>query len=263
MHLSLTAEPIFYISHWPITNSIINSWLAVIFFVAVALALKLTLKDKLAVPRKLQNFLEYVLEVLCKYIDNVTRDRKKTEKFLPVVGTIFLFILVLNWMGQLPGTGTVGLVEAHQGVKTIVPFLRPSTSDLNTTLALAVFAVLSTHVFGIAAIGCAKHINKYFYVGGVVTALKTFNPLKILVAMVNAFIGLIEFFSEIAKMISLSLRLFGNVFAGEVLLTVMLSLVAYIVPIPFMFLELLVGIVQATIFAMLTLVFMEVATSEH
>ncbi len=101
-------------------------------------------------------------------------------------------------------------------------------------------------------------------IGGLARAVRTFNPLKIFTAMINFFIGLIEIFSEIAKTVSLSLRLFGNVFAGEVLLTVMASLIAYLVPIPFMFLELLVGIVQATIFAMLTLVFMEVAThGEH
>ena len=167
-------------------------------------------------------------------------------------------------MGQLPGTGSIGLWETKGGERILVPFLRPGTSDLNTTLALAVFAVAATHIFGIATIGFFKHLNKFFNIAGLVRAVKTFNPLKIFTAVINFFIGLIEIFSEIAKTVSLSLRLFGNVFAGEVLLTVIASLIAYLVPVPFMFLELLVGIVQATIFAMLTLVFMEVAThGEH
>lgn len=260
MHLSLAAEPIFYLIGFPITNSIINTWLALIFFFSVGLTLKI--KGIKKIPSGLQNFLEFVLETILKYVDSVTHDRKKSEKFLPIVASLFLFILILNWMGQLPGTGSVGWWEHKEGIKILVPFLRPGTSDLNTTLALAIFAVISTHIFGIVSIGFLKHLNKYLHFGGLFKAIKTLNPLKIFTAIINFFIGIIELFSEVAKTVSLSLRLFGNVFAGEVLLTVMASLVAYVIPLPFMFLELLVGLVQATIFAMLTLVFMQLATAE-
>ncbi|KKS41182.1 ATP synthase F0 subunit A [Candidatus Kuenenbacteria bacterium RIFCSPHIGHO2_12_FULL_42_14] len=262
MYLSLAAEPVFHIAGLPVTNSIINTWIAVLAFVFFAAAIKI--KGIALVPRGVQNFSEYLIETIFGYIDGVTHNRRKSEKFLPIIATIFIFILVLNWMGQLPGTGSIGLWEVKAGERRLVPFLRPGTSDLNTTLALAVFAVAATHIFGMATVGIFKHLNKFFNFGGLIRAVKTFNPLKIFTAMINFFIGLIEIFSEIAKTVSLSLRLFGNVFAGEVLLTVMASLIAYLVPIPFMFLELLVGIVQATIFAMLTLVFMEVAThGEH
>ncbi|NMC51776.1 F0F1 ATP synthase subunit A [Candidatus Kuenenbacteria bacterium] len=256
MHISLAAEPVFHIGGFPVTNSIINTWIAVLIFLAVAVALKS--KKLKNVPSGLQNFLEYVLELLLGLIDGVTHNRKKSERFLPIVGTLFLFILISNWMGQLPGTGSIGWSEHGK----ILPFLRPGTSDLNTTLALAVFAVLTTHVYGVVTIGFFKYANKFVYLGGLWKALKTFNPMNIFTAIINFFIGIIEFFSEISKTVSLSLRLFGNIFAGEVLLTVMASLIAFIVPIPFMFLELLVGAVQATIFAMLTIVFLEVATSE-
>lgn len=260
MHISLAAEPIFHILGWPVTNSIINTWLAVLGFILAVVFLR---KKRLSiVPTGWQNSVEAVLDFLLSFIDRVTHNRAKSEKFLPLVATIFLFILVLNWMGQLPGTGSIGRWEEAHGTVALVPFLRPGTSDLNTTLALAIFAVISTHVFGVMTIGFFKHLNKYICLGGLWQAIKTFNPLKIFTAMVNAFIGLIELFSEVAKMLSLSLRLFGNVFAGEVLLTVMASLIAYLVPIPFMFLELLVGVVQAVIFSMLTLVFLEMATSE-
>ncbi|HOZ36334.1 MAG TPA: F0F1 ATP synthase subunit A [bacterium] len=258
MHLSLAAEPVFHWGNFPVTNSIINTWIAmalIVFFVFILRTRKIAL-----VPKGAQNFGEYLIEFLLGFIDSVTHNRRKSEKFLPIVATIFIFVLILNWMGQLPGTGSIGLWEMKEGSKILVPFLRPGTSDLNTTLALAVFAVISTHIFGIITIGFFKHVNKFFNFAGLVKAFKTLNPVKIFTGIVNFFIGLIEVFSEIAKTVSLSLRLFGNIFAGEVLLTVMASLMAYIVPIPFMFLELLVGVVQATIFAMLTLVFMEVAT---
>src|SRR3990167_427801 len=258
MHLSLAAEPVFYIAGFAVTNSIINTWIAVLIFVFFAMAIKI--KGITLVPKGAQNFGEYLIETILGFIDGVTHNRGKSEKFLPIIATIFIFILVLNWMGQLPGTGSIGLWEVREGERILVPFLRPGTSDLNTTLALAVFAVIATHIFGIMTIGIFNHLNKFFNIGGLIRAVKTFNPLKIFTAVINFFIGLIEIFSEIAKMFSLSLRLFGNVFAGEVLLTVIASLIAYLVPIPFMFLELLVGIVQATIFAMLTLVFMEMAT---
>lgn len=256
MHLSLAAEPIFHIGIFPVTNSIINTWIAVLLFFGLAVALKS--KKITSVPKGLQNFLEYVMETLLGFIDSVTHNRKKSERFLPIVGTVFLFILVLNWMGQLPGTGSIGWREGSK----LLPFLRPGTSDLNTTLALAVFAVISTHVFGVVTIGFFKYFNKFIYLGGLWKAVKSLKPMDIFTALINFFIGIIEVFSEVSKTISLSLRLFGNIFAGEVLLTVMASLAAFIVPLPFMFLELLVGAVQATIFTMLTLVFLEVATSE-
>ncbi|NMB48324.1 F0F1 ATP synthase subunit A [Candidatus Kuenenbacteria bacterium] len=258
MHLSLAAEPVFHIGDFPVTNSIINTWIAIVVIVLFVVILRV--KKITLVPKGAQNFGEYLIEFLLGFIDGVTHSRKKSEKFLPIVATIFIFVLILNWMGQLPGTGSIGLWKVKEGAKVLVPFLRPGTSDLNTTLALAVFAVISTHIFGIITIGFFKHVNKFFNFAGLVKAFKTLNPVKIFTGIVNFFIGLIEVFSEIAKTVSLSLRLFGNIFAGEVLLTVMASLMAYIVPIPFMFLELLVGVVQATIFAMLTLVFMEVAT---
>lgn len=260
MHLSLAAEPIFHIFGFPITNSMVNTWLAILFFGGFIFLLRR--KEFSIVPHGVQNFFEYILDALLKIIDNVTHDRHKSEKFLPLVGTIFLFILILNWMGQLPGTGSVGFWDSQHGSLVLVPFLRPSTSDLNTTLALAIFAVLATHVFGVITVGFYKHFNKYIHLGGIWQAIKTLNPIKILLSIVNAFIGVIEIFSDIAKMLSLSLRLFGNIFAGEVLLTVIASIVAYVVPIPFMFLEILVGIVQATIFSVLTLVFLQLSTSE-
>jgi len=142
----------------------------------------------------------------------------------------------------------------------LVPLFRPANTDLNMTLAMAVFAVISSHIIGIMAIGFWKYGNKFIKVGDLVKAFRK-PGIGILVAVIEFFVGLIEIFSEIAKMVSLSLRLFGNVFAGEVLLTVLAGLVAFLVPLPFMFLEILVGLIQAVVFSMLTLVYLTMATA--
>jgi len=257
--ISLAAEQIFQIGALPVTNSMINTWIVTGLLIIGALLIRTRIKD---VPRGLQNFFEATLEFFFKYLDAVTHDRRKSEKFLPLVGTLFIFILLSNWLGLIPGTGTIGFWQTHNGEQVLVPLLRPATSDLNTTLALSIFAILATHVFGVVMSGFFKHVNKFINLKGIAQSLKSFKPTDIFVAFVRFFVGIIEIFSEVAKTVSLSLRLFGNIFAGEVLLVVIGSLIAFIAPLPFMFLELFVGFIQATIFAMLTLVFLQIATSE-
>ena len=213
-------------------------------------------------PKGLVNFFESLLEFVLGYIDSVTHDRKKTMKFLPIVGGMFFFILFSNWIGLLPGTGSIGINRAGE----FLPLLRPANTDLNMTLAMAVFAVIASHILGIFTIGFFKYANKFIKFGDIWHAVKSGSPIKMMVAGIEFFVGLIEIFSEVAKMVSLSLRLFGNIFAGEVLLTVLASLIsgygAFLIPIPFMLLELIVGIVQATVFSMLTLVYLSIATSQ-
>jgi F-type H+-transporting ATPase subunit a len=130
------------------------------------------------------------------------------------------------------------------------------------TLAMAILGVVASHVLGIIAIGFFKYANKFVKLGDLWNAVKSGSPANIFVAIIEFFVGLIEIFSEIAKMVSLSLRLFGNVFAGEVLLTVIGSLIAYFIPLPFIALEVLVGLIQAVVFSMLILVYLTIATSE-
>ena len=261
----LAAEQIFQIGSLPITNSMVNSFLALVLFVVFAFFLKIGsnkyYNNGLA-PKGLLNFFEGILEFVLGYIDGVTKDRKKSLKFLPIVGSLFFFILISNWMGLLPGTGSIGIWQLHQGEVELIPLLRPANTDLNMTLAMAIFAVITSHILGIAAIGFFKYANKFVKLGDIYRAVKSLKPINILIAIIEFFVGLIEVFSEVAKMVSLSLRLFGNIFAGEVLLTVLAGLIAYFVPLPFMALELLVGAVQATVFSMLTLVYLTIATTE-
>ncbi len=261
----LSAETITTIGTFPVTNAYINSVLTVIGFVIFAYIINKAVKtyyvaDK--APKGILNFFESILETLFGYFDQVTGSRQKTIRFLPIVGTLFFFILVSNWLGLLPGIGSIGVYQLHHGEVELIPIFRGANADLNMTLAMAVLAVIASHILGIITIGFFKYANKFIKLGDIWHAVKSAKPVNILIAIVEFFVGLIEVFSEVAKMVSLSLRLFGNVFAGEVLLTVMASLVAFLVPLPFIALELLVGLIQATVFSMLTLVYLTIATSE-
>ncbi len=165
-------------------------------------------------------------------------------------------------MGLLPGTGSIGVWQTVHGELELVPLLRPANSDLNLTLAMALLSVVSSHVLGMLTVGFFVHWNRFIQLGSVWKAIRTLQPMKILVALIEFVVGLLEIVSELAKVLSLSLRLFGNIFAGEVLMTVIASLASFFVPLPFMLLEILVGIVQATVFSMLTLVYLTVLTEK-
>ena len=254
------AEPIFHIGDFFITNSMVNGWIAVGFFVIVSFFIRRAAKGR--VPHGLHNAAEAIVEFFLSEMEKVTGDRKRARQFLPLVGTIFLFLLFSNWIGLLPGTGSIGIYELIHGQIELIPILRPAASDLNLTLAIALFAVLMTHIFGFMTLGVVNHASKFVNLRGIIQAFKK-GPIAVAVAFVEFAVGLIEIVGEVAKMLSLSLRLFGNIFAGEVLITVMLGLAAFVVPIPFMLLDLLVGIIQATVFAMLTLAYLTVATTGH
>ncbi|OGE79334.1 MAG: hypothetical protein A2751_05090 [Candidatus Doudnabacteria bacterium RIFCSPHIGHO2_01_FULL_46_14] len=254
----LAAEPIFNIGSFPVFNTFINSSIVLVLFMIVGVVLR---KKTAEIPDKIQNFAESILEVILGYMDQVTRDRRKSLLFLPIVGTLFLFILISNWIGLLPGIGSIGRHLIMHGEVQLVPLFRPANTDLNMTLAMAVLTIVMTHVFGIIAVGFFRYANKFIKLGDIWKSFRK-GGMSIMVAVIEFFVGIIEIFSEIAKMVSLSLRLFGNVFAGEVLLTVIGGLIAFFVPLPFMFLEILVGLIQAIVFSMLVLVSFTMATAE-
>ncbi len=199
------------------------------------------------VPGGMQNVIEVVVELLRDMITGVTGNDKQTRKFFPIVATIFLFVLLSNWLGLIPGVGSIGLMEVGPEGTIIIPLFRAGSADLNFTLALAIASVFAAQYFGIAALGIVKYSKKF---------INLKDPIKF-------FVGILELIGETAKLISFSFRLFGNVFAGEVLLLVITFLVPYLVPLPFYLLEVLVGVIQAFIFSMLTLVFLKMATIAH
>ena len=259
MSVSLAAEPIAHLGSFPITNSMVNAWIGVIFFVIVA---AIASRRKGLVPKGIHNFFEAVVEFLINEVQKVTGDRARAKAFFPIVATIFLFVLFSNWIGQIPGTGSIGVYDLVHGEVELIPLLRPATSDLNMTIAIALFSVIASHLFGFVKLGPVSHVSKFVNIRGIFKSFKK-GPMAVVVALIEFGVGLLEIISEIAKVLSLSLRLFGNIFAGEVLMTVMMGIFAYFLPLPFIFLEILVGAIQATVFAMLTLVYFTVATESH
>ena len=247
MNISIAAEPIFHIGSFPVTNTILVTLFLSLLIIVASYILKSRAR---LIPGGFQNIVEAVLEALLNLADSVTQDRKQSKKFFPIVATIFIFVILINWVEVVPGLGTIGINEEIHGKEVLVPFIRSGSADLNFTLAIAIVSVISAQVLGIAAIGAGKYAKKFF--------VSPFHKPY----FVGTFVGLLELISEIAKLISFSFRLFGNIFAGEVLLTVMLFLVTYIVPLPFLLLELFVGFVQALVFSMLTLVFFKMAATE-
>jgi F-type H+-transporting ATPase subunit a len=258
MNVPLVAEQLTTIAGFPVTNAYVNSTIMTVTLCATAILCGRSLK---AVPGRLQGTIETVIDTLLGYFDQVTGSRDRSKQFLPLVGTLFFFILFSNWMGLLPGTGSIGVWHVVHGELELVPILRPANSDLNLTLALAVVSIAASHLLGIISVGFFVHWNRFIQLGTVWQAIRTLNPIKILVALVEFIVGFIELFSEFAKIASLSLRLFGNIFAGEVLMTVIGHLVSSVIPLPFMLLELLVGLIQATVFSMLTLVYVSILTT--
>lgn len=260
---TIYAETVGHIGSMPITNSLLNSWLAVLLIVVASVVLRRRLAD---IPRGIQHYAELILEGALNVADSVTNSRAKSLQFLPFVLPIFFFILINNWLGIVPGVGTFGFIEMHDGHSVFVPLLRGGTADLNTTLALSIMAVIATHIIGVLSLGVWSHLNRFINLQalwGIGAELKRGNFTAILINPIHFFVGLLEIVGELAKVASLSFRLFGNVFAGEVLLGVMASILAYALPIPFIFMELAVGLIQGLIFAMLTLVFLVVMSTSH
>ncbi len=230
--ISLRAETIFSIGSFPITNALLLSTLVLMLLAVFAFILRRRLA---MVPGAVQNIFELLVEGALGIMDTVLGNRRQSEKYFPLVFTVFLFILFSNWLGLLPGVGSF-VVSTADGT---VPLLRSPASDLNFTLALALIAITFVNAASSVAVGFWHRLSIFFNFK---------SPL-------DFFIGILELVSELGKIISLSFRLFGNVFAGEVLLAIMAFLVPYALPLPFMLLEIFVGFIQAFIFGMLITVF--------
>ncbi len=240
IHISLKAEEIFHIGPWPVTNATLLAFIILVLLGGAAVTARNQLK---LVPGMFQSIFELFIENLLALMDTVLGDRHKSEKYFPLVATIFLFVLFSNWFGLLPGVGSIIIAGDHGNI----PLFRAPSADLNFTLGLALIAVIGLNIFGVLAIGLGPRLKNFFNFS---------DPISF-------FIGLIELVSEAAKVVSFSFRLFGNIFAGEVLLTIVGFLAPYVVPLPFLFLEVFVGFVQALIFSMLSIVFIAIATVDH
>jgi F-type H+-transporting ATPase subunit a len=244
--ISLRAEavPLFGL-HIP--NSIIATWLIMLVLILLSYLATRRLET---VPGRLQSAVEWAVESLYNLANSITAEH--TRLVFPVVATLFFFILAANWMELLPGFGSVGIWTRDAGEAAFIPLLRSADTDLNTTIALAIFAVASIQAFGLIELGPA-YFSRFFDI----QSLR--GEGNFMQRIASVFIGLLELFDQFTKIVSFAFRLFGNIFAGEVLLLVVSFLLPVIGPLPFIALEIFVGFIQALIFALLTLVYVSSA----
>lgn len=255
LHVSISAEPVAEVAGLAITNSIVTSIIVSLLLIAFAVFFHFKFK-KTNKPSGLQNVVEMIVEMLYNFVNSITENVEKTKLFFPIIATFFIFIILNNYAGLIPGVGSIMTPKAVEAVHAaeetaastheLTPLFRAATADLNTTIALALISVVLTQVYGVAHLGIG-YFKKFFNFSGAL----------------QAFVGLLELISEFAKIISFAFRLFGNIFAGEVLLTVMTYLAKLIVPMPFYALELFVGFIQALVFSMLSLLFFNLAIKHH
>ncbi len=245
---TIYSETVGHVGGFEIRNTLLMSWISVLFLCVVAWRFSRNYM-KNDVPSSLQNLVEMIIEGLYDFFHSVTQDVRQTKQFFGICATIFLFIVVSNWFGIFPGVGPIGVWEVEEGHKILVPLLRSTFSDVNMTLAIAFISVVMTQVYGMMNLKFGGYWGKFFV-----------NPLR---DPIGFAVGLLELVSEFSKIISFSFRLYGNIFAGEVLLAVIGFLAPYLAPFPFYGLELFVGLVQALVFSLLTLVFFKMGSTGH
>jgi F-type H+-transporting ATPase subunit a len=266
--IQIQPEVIFYLGPLPVTNALLGTWISII---ALLLVFFFGTRRRDLIPSGMQNALEWIVEYLLNLTESVA-GKVKAKKFFPLVATFFIFILFCNLLDVFPGVDTIGAVNlatlrsAHLSPPTtffllgeytdkLIPWVRPGTSDLNLTLALALVSVIVTQIFGFYTLGAKQHLSKYFNFKALFTHGFQ-GPIEF-------FVGLIEIITELSRILSFSFRLFGNIFAGSAVLAVFAWLLPFVSDAVFIPLELFVGFVQALIFALLTLVFLEIATTSH
>jgi F-type H+-transporting ATPase subunit a len=248
--------------HW-LTNSILVT--AIVLGVIVWIVRSCTRRIEV-IPGTAQNFLEAVVEGFYGAVDGLL-GHKLAHKAFPLLGTLFIFILISNWFGLLPGVGSIGW---HEGDK-FIPLLRPGTADMNMTIAMAAVSMILWFIWTMQVTGPVAFIKELFGVKG---GMK--GPILFLLVPLFLFVGVLEVVSILVRPVSLSLRLYGNVFAGENMLATMINIghlfhapdwlchvLSCIVPVPFYFLELLIGFLQAMVFTLLVLVYLQLSTSHE
>jgi F-type H+-transporting ATPase subunit a len=308
--IQIPAEPFLPGELFPgftVMNTMVTAWLSILVLAIISYTATRNISE---VPRGMQNLIEVFIEFFLNLAASIAGP-ERAKRFFPLIMTVFLYVMISNWMGILPGYGTIGWIEpaeelihhaeeaaAHDGSEgappdlegielqvfegdagfgylafgslkdqitaeeyehdggvgegksagLLIPFLRSANTDINTTLAIALVAMFMVHFWGFSALGFMGHMGKF---------------INFKEGPIGFFVGILEAISEVARIISFTFRLFGNIFAGEVLLVAMGFLLPLIGIIPFLGLELFVGVIQGFIFAMLILVFAVMATTKH
>ena len=268
--IQIQPDVIFTLFGLPVTNTLLCTWITIVLLVIVAY---FGTRRRDPIPSGMQNFVEWGVESILRLVQSVVGE-KKGRQFFPLVATFFFFILFANLLDVLPGIDTIGLVNisaiqaAHLAVPSgpvvflfgdlsnkIVPFFRPPTSDLNLTFSMALVSVVVTQVFGFIYLGAGPHLAKYFQF----RAIKEHGVQ----GFIEFFVGIIELVTEVSRLLSFAFRLFGNIFAGSAVLALFAFLIPALADVIFIPLELFVAFVQALIFSLLTLVFLQIETTSH
>jgi len=241
-----------HIGKFAVTNSMLVTWIVAAGVIVFA---QIATRNIKTIPSGIQNFWEWLVESLYNFLEGII-GRDLVRKTFWFFATIFIFILFVNWFGLIPGVGTIGW--GHYDPSTNVfhvdrPLLRGGNADLNMTTAMAAVFFLLWLIWALQANGLGGFLRHLFAPKG-----ETSGILKILMAVIFFMVGWLEVISILFRPISLSFRLFGNIYAGESILEAMSTMIPYLswlLPIPFYFMELLVGVVQALVFMLLTAVF--------
>jgi F-type H+-transporting ATPase subunit a len=254
-NIEIAPETLFFIGPIPISNTLLATWFAMLIVLAFGFIAKRNLS---LVPRGAANFFEWIFEQVLNLCEEVA-GRERGRRFFPLVCTIFMFVLAANYLELVPFVESIGTtsgpVHPVAGIflfgndsNMIKPWVRPASTDLNMTIGLALISVIATQFYGFRMLGPKLQLGRYFTLRD---------------GPIGLFVGILEAVLELARVISFSFRLFGNIFAGDVLLLVMAFLIPALGPVPFLLLEVLIGLVQAFVFSMLTLVFMTLGTTAH
>lgn len=290
-HIQVPAEPVALLfGDFYLTNTLIATMIGNLILIAIAFSVFRASRKGEEVLRGLPGVIEVVLEAIYNLVQSTAG--KRARSIFPWVATIILVVLVANWLELIPGVDSIGLLhevhEGHEGypveevlpgIRSIVkgeaeqghghlygliPFVRVASTDLNFTAALALVSVFMTQVIGVRALG-PGYFKKFFNFGGFLKmwVKPRAGPFDVIMPFLDIFVGILELVAEFAKILSFSFRLFGNIFAGSVLLFVLGSLVPVFVQSGIVLFELFVGVIQALVFGMLTMVFMTMATHGH
>lgn len=244
LHIALAAQRLWDVFGLPVTNSLLAAWIVTGLLIAFAVIVG---RNPKLIPGKTQNLFEMLFEYVFDYMEKTLESRSLAQRFFPLIMTIFLFIFAANLFEFLPFVEAFRVHLSTSLGASDVPLLRSATTDLNLTLALAVISFLTIEITGITVLGFLRYGAKFVSLKGGVLGLA---------------VGLIELVSNLARLISFSFRLFGNVFAGSILIAVAVMFLPYVVPVPVMLFEVFVALVQAAIFALLTLAFIKIAITE-
>ena len=243
LHISLAQQHLGTFMGLPITPTLVTSWVVVVILLATAFFVGRNLK---MIPGKMQVIFEGLIGGVYDYVKEALEDEKSAKRYFPLIMTIFLFILFANWIGLTPFMEAIGFHTETGGVEGFVPLFYPANADFNIPLALAIISFLTIEISGVVYLGALTYGGKF---------LSFKSPIDFAV-------GVLELIGDLARLISLSFRLFGNILAGHLLIIVIMFFIPYLLPIPFMAFEIFIGFMQAAIFAMLTLFFIKLAIAE-